>query len=498
MYKNNQLILSFPKNEILLLVLAFIGIGLNSLMLIITSELRSKIMISLIFITISYLYIFYLLLKSYKTINFIFLFLLLTIPFSYGQHFIAIFRPDYLYLNQDFHILDGRISDASIISATYFIMIFLILLTFGYMRANTYLKNTKMVNSNTRREGKSIIIVVAMLFLLLSIFSAFKEVIAQYNLSQQYSYLFRRQLELQENYNEVLGVGLYDIYLSKWFIPSLYMFLLVLDKKRHRIIPYIILGVYCSIYFLTGSRFNLLKIFCVVFLIEFIWHRAIKLKHLKVVAIFLVPAIIILGVMSNLRGISSFSIEDIIYSAKKYMNSNPISATLWETGITFTSVSNVIDKVPAQIPFFYGKSYIGSILVCLPAPLRFGFTDNYVFTIGDTLSPLYYGVTNFGYGSSIYAEQFYNFGYFTFIIAILLGIVFGFLEKKLLEFRNNLLLSLFLVVVFTLGELLYSVRNDLYAIPRTVLVSVGFPILVIWIIKVLLVYNQKQNGYLRR
>ncbi|WP_414079496.1 hypothetical protein, partial [Streptococcus suis] len=65
----------------------------------------------------------------------------------------------------------------------------------------------------------------------------------------------------------------------------------------------------------------MLKIFCVVFLIEFIWHRAIKLKHLKVVAIFLVPAIIILGVMSNLRGISSFSIEDIIYSAKKYMNS---------------------------------------------------------------------------------------------------------------------------------------------------------------------------------
>lgn len=491
MYNNIHSRLSVPRNALLLLGLACFGIFQNSLMQMLPLSLKSQILLSIIFVLFSYYCIFKILWKTYRTINFIFVFVLLSFPFAYGQHLVSLFDSDYLFRFQTFHILDGRLQDSSIINATYFIIVFLILMTFGYILSNTYYKEQVVAKASSISGDTSISIFVAILFLLISFYPAFKEVIAQYNLSKQFSYLVRRQLESQENYYELLGVGTKEIYLSKWFLPSIYMLLLSFQDIKKRALPYSLLLVYSIIYMLTGSRFTLLKIILVVFLIEYIWHKSITLRQIKYLPIVLIPLIVSFSIISSLRGDSGVTLDDFFTNASLYINGSPLSATLWETGITFTSVSNVFDKVPSVVPFFVGKSYLGAVLVCLPAFLRFGFTDNNVFTISSTFSPLYYGTKGFGYGSSIYAEQFYNFGYFALIVAIFLGIIIGKLEKKMFLYQKQRNLSQFLLIIFILGELIYSVRNDLYAIPRTVLISVGIPLMVIWLVKSLLSLSNK-------
>ena len=491
MHKNNDSILSLPRNAVLLLCLACFGIFQNALMLLFPLGLKIQILISIVFVLFSYYCIFQVLWKTYQSINFIFIFILLSFPFAYGQHVVALFDSNYFFRFQTFHILDGRLQDSSIINATYFIIVFLILLTVGYILSNTYYKKQIIVNESGLMAGNSIVIFISLIFLLISIYPAFKEVIAQYNLSRQFSYLVRRQLESQENYYELLGVGTIELYLGKWFLPSIYMLLITFHEIKMRILPYSILLVYSAIYMLTGSRFTLLKIILVVFLIEYIWHKSITIRQIKYLPIVLIPIIVSFSIISSLRGDSGVTLDDFFTNASLYINGSPLSATLWETGITFTSVSNVFDKVPSVVPFFVGKSYLGAILVCLPAFLRFGFTDNNVFTISSTFSPLYYGTKGFGYGSSIYAEQFYNFGYFALIVAIFLGIIIGKLEKKMFLYQKQRNLSQFLLIIFILGELIYSVRNDLYAIPRTVLISVGIPLMVIWLVKSLLSLSNK-------
>ncbi|MCU9533612.1 O-antigen polysaccharide polymerase Wzy family protein [Streptococcus sp. CSL10205-OR2] len=489
MNNKKSTVFSIPSYAAFLILFVFFGIILNITLNAFDVSLIDKLTIATAFVFVSYCYIFAILLKLYRQISFLFIFILLSIPFSYGQHFVAIFDYDYLRYYQNFHILDGRLADSSIINATFMIIIFLLLLTFGYIMVNDRYKNDfseAVIEKPTKENTKhySIYSLVAIIFLIISIYPAFKEVYAQYSLSQQFGYLMRRQIENQWNYHEILGVSLREIYIADWFLPAIYMLIMSISKKRLRWIPYSILMVYSMIYMLTGSRFTLIKIFLNIFLIEYLWHKSIKKKHLKYLPIVLFPLIIVLGILTNLRGSAGYSIQSIADSVFDYLTGRPFSSIFWETGITFTTVSNVIDKVPSVLPFFNGKSFIGAIIICLPDFLRFGFTDTYTLTISSSLSPLYYNTNNFGYGSSIYAEQFYNFGYLYFIFAGLIGSGIGFLEKKLLESNAKRKIATFLTISFILGELLYSVRNDLYAIPRLALFSLGIPLFTIFILKI--------------
>ena len=149
-----------------------------------------------------------------------------------------------------------------------------------------------------------------------------------------------------------------------------------------------------------------------------------------------------------------------------------LSPTLWESGITFTSVSNMLDKCPSEVEFFYGKSWIGGILQCLPSPLRFGFFDKYTIITSSTFSHLYYNTTNYGYGSSFIAEGYYNFGYFIYPIIFLFGVILSKINEKLKQVRLKESPYSFLVLVYICGEIAYGIRNDLNSVIRICISSV--------------------------
>lgn len=461
------------KSVLNLIILSLIGCLLNIFINAIPLDLIDKLYISSVFVIFSYSYMFYTLISTYKTINFVIIFLFFSIPFSYGQHFIALINPNYLMSQTDFSILDGKLMDKSIISGTFFIIIFLLLLVAGYIASNTIYKNNDYSICNyTKNNNIEIVTIVALIFLTISIIPAFKIVISQYQLSRSMSYLVRRQMENDENYLTNLGVSLRDVYISGWFLPSIYLLLIAIKSKVNRYLIYLLLSSYSIVYLLSGSRFTILKIALNVFLIEFLWNKSFSIKDLKKFSMFILPIAMIFSTFSSLRGMTNFSLNDFVTHFSQYIKNAPISSIFWETGITFTTVSNAIDKVPNVLPYYVGKSYLFSLLICLPNFLRFGMLDGQILNISKQLSPLYYHSHYFGYGSSIYAEQYYNFGLFSFIIAFLFGISIGYFEKKLFESITKKNSMIFFIITYLFGEILYSVRNDLYAIPRTIIFGV--------------------------
>lgn len=473
-FKENGL---YVKTSVLnLIILSFIGCSLNILLNTIPLELIDKIYISLVFLVLSYSYMFYTLISTYKTINFVIIFLFFSIPFSYGQHFVALINPNYLLTQTDFNILDGKLMDSSIISGTFFIINFLLLLVAGYISSNTIYKYDEFqINNNskiTQNDNLEIVTIVAFIFFIISIIPAFKLVISQYQLSRSMSYLGRRQMENDDDYLINLGISLREVYISGWFLPSIYLLLISLKSKVNKYMIYILLSTYTFVYLLSGSRFTILKIALNVFIIEFLWNKSFSFKDIKKISFLLVPITMIFSTFSSLRGMTNFSLTDFMTHFSQYIKNGPISSIFWETGITFTTVSNVIDKVPVVLPYYVGKSFLFSILICLPNFLRFGMLEGQILNISKQLSPLYYHSKDFGYGSSIYAEQYYNFGLFSLIFAFVFGIIIGNLERRLFESVTTRNSIKFFIITYLFGEILYSVRNDLYSIPRTIIFGI--------------------------
>lgn len=481
---------TLPRCTVPVFMLIIVAFPMNVIVNLCPLNLKDKITICILYIIGAYAVCLRLLIKRYGVANFMTIFFVLSIPFSYGQHIVAIFNPSHLTNKHSYSILDGLLADDSIINATFFIIVFLMLLLIGYVYSNKFSKRTireHNISENREKKYRQVFVFVAVMFLIVSIVPAFKELFSKYKLSLIYTYLERRNLESDANYLQLLGVSSIELYIAYWFKPALYMLLIGIRGKRVRVLTYILLVVYCALYMLSGSRFEIIKILLAVFLIEYVW-RNVKLNPKQIVKlVFVVIAVLfVLGIVGNMRrGITGSS--TIQSSASDILESEIVSSTLWETGITFTSVSNIFDKCPSSAPFFFGKSYLGAILICLPGIFRFGFTDKYTFTTSSTFSKLYYGTTTFGYGSSIYAEQYYNWGYFALVIAIGLGILFGYCEEQVTRSKISENPSKFLLFAFICSELIYSVRNDLYAIPRSVLISVIIPLAIVKIIQMLLV-----------
>lgn len=433
----------------------------------------------------SYFFMIYSTKKKGGTIKFYMIFLMLTILFYYGQHILVIINKDYL-LNQDYTILDGRISSKSIINATFLIIQSLLLIHIGYFSAiknenilRKEIMNKAKINNRISKEFK----ITALIFFFLSSVAMLNKLIYLIKLNKSYGYLERRALESSKEFIE--GMGSYTLYFSEWFIPSLYMlFLFNIGRIKGKII-YIIILIFSGLYLMAGSRFLLLKLGMGIFLIQCIWIKQPNKKTIKKFFFGGIIGVFILKFISVSRGNMGFNYEKIYFNIIKLWKTGIFSEILWETGITFTSISNVIDKVPFFIPYFGGKSYLGSILIFLPSFFRFDFFENYKLSVSSILSPLYYNTNLIGYGSSFIAEAYYNFGYLMLFFMIGIGSFFGKLENILIGSKISRNAPLFFFITYIFSELIYIVRNDVYAIPRSILFYALVPLVVYRGLKIL-------------
>ena len=452
-------------------LLAFVAFGLSLIVNAIPADLTIKIGITLLFVTVAYVFMIYNCLRMKGATNVLFIILCLSTMFYYGQHIVAVFDSNYLLSAQTYSILDGKLPDNCIINASYLIIACLLLLTGSFLARRDagdmlVFEENALSQASLERKLKALK-VIAVVFLLVSIYPTIKYLSAQYALSQTYGYLGRRNLEVESDYFQILGVSYFEVSLSQFFLPALYALMMSVKSKTGRIITYALMIIYLVMYYMTGSRYNLLKMLVTVFLIRVIWIKPLNKKEIKKYIWIGVVFIVLFSVGSILR-----NSVNVTFNLDQIVDELSPSGTLWESGITFTTVSNLMDKCPSVVPFFYGKSWIGSILQCLPNALRFGFFDENTLQTSSTFSHLYYNTSVFGYGSSFIAEGYYNFGVFIFPVMLLFGVFLRWINDRLKLAKLTSSPFLFLILVYVCGELAYGVRNDLSSVLRTTLSTV--------------------------
>ena len=464
---------SINRISLTLILFAMFGCILSFLIQFLPFSLTVKIGLSLIFAVFAYLLMIPNCIRYKGITNVVFIMICLSIFFYFGQHLVAIFDPNYLLKEQSHSILDGILDDESIIQATFMIINCMLLLTAGFLAKNEMYRYSDIqsasfeYDTDTLNKKLKSLKYVSLLFVVISIYPTIKYLLAQYALTQSYGYLGRRWLEDDANYYQLLGVRPVEIMISNFFLPAVYGLLISSKTKKGRNVAYLLAGLYIVLYLFTGSRYNILKIIVSLFLIQVIWVKPLVKKDIKKYILIGVIMIGVLSVVSVARNVSTGMDWGNALSDELGM-----SPTLWESGITFTSVSNVIDKCPSQVDFFYGKSWVGGILQCLPSFLRFGFFDKYTIVTSSTFSHLYYNTTNFGYGSSFIAEGYYNFGYLLYPIVFFFGMFLGWINDKLKQVRLGESPFLFLVLAYVCGEIAYGIRNDLSSVIRICLTSV--------------------------
>lgn len=472
------------KDYFLVVIVSLFFIIYNAILWLLLSNnsiiLTESIIILLIASVIpSYIFMLYSVKKHFGIVRFYFIFLVLTILFYYGQHILVIMDKGYL-MRQNHTILDGRINNQSIINASFLIIQSILLIHVGYfstIKFDNFYFSEDVINKNgiDKSVYKSFKIVAWILFIVSAIAMIIK-LSYLIHLNQTYGYLERRILETSDNFTA--GLGNFALYLSEWFFPSIYMLFIFNTRKINNKMMYIIVGAFSLLYLMSGSRFLLLKLAMGIFLIQYIWIKPLSIKNLKRITTLGVIGVILLKIISLSRSMTDISLNSILNVFYGLWSDGMFSGILWETGITFTSVSNIIDKAPSVIPFFNGKSYIGAILIFLPSFMRFGFFETYNLSVSATFSPLYYNTNLIGYGSSFITEAYYNFGYFMLIFMLFIGILFGKLENALFRARLSRNAPVFFLITYILSELIYTVRNDIYSIPRYTVFYAIFPLLI--------------------
>lgn len=468
--------------ELARLVVQNVGLGLVD-----------KIAVSCVYVLVAYIYMFKYCIQHKMVTNVFFFLLILSIFFYYGQHILALFDRKYLLTQQGYHILDGRLSDASIIHATFLIIECLLVVFAGFVclyKTGEQEQHFTVDEEDYVGENKlQALRIGGWIFIAISIYPTIRYLLAQYSLTELYGYLGRRNLESQSNYYSILGVSTTYIYISGLFLPALYALFIGYRRKTSRLVICILVILYCVLYYITGSRYMILKLLITIFLIQTIWIKPITKSDVKKYLIFaiILAAIFSIGNIIRSAGTAGMSFSD----AASELN---IGGMLWEPGITFTTVSNILETCPSQVDLFYGKSIIGSILQCLPPALRFGFFDKYTLQVSSVFSPLYYHTKSFGYGSSFIAEAYYNFGYGIFIFMFIFGLLLGKINKDLMDASSNNAPYLFLILSALCGSLAFGVRNDLSSIPREMLTTVIVVALVVKTIELFINTKIKWTG----
>lgn len=479
------------KLSIIAIVLVIIGLLYNFFINQLQICLLDKILLSFIFIIVSYVFIIRNCLINKEINNILFIIIILSIFFYFGQQIIAVIDSDYLIEEQEFSILDGRLSDESIINAMFLIMNSLLLMTSGFVsdtkdNVDFQKRDKRKAKGKTNLKKKLVALkIVAYVFILISIIPTIKYLLAQYRLTQEYGYLGRRNLESNENYYDILGISYLEIVLSAFFIPSVYSLLIATRSKIEKTFSYSLIILYILLYTYTGSRFNILKIVVSVFFIQTIWIKPLDKRDIKK---YLIIGLCLIGLFtagSLARNTGDRNALDVS------LNELNISDTLWESGITFTTVSNILDNCPKNVDFFWGKSYLGGILQCLPEFLRFNFFEKYTIVTSSIFSHYYYNTRAFGYGSSFIAEMYFNFGVLIYPMMIMYGFVLRKIDYAIKYAKLNKSPYLFLILVYVCGELAYSVRNDLNSILRSTLFSIGIIILLSHLTYMLLMSKNK-------
>jgi oligosaccharide repeat unit polymerase len=374
-----------------------------------------------------------------------------------------------------FSIVDGRIPNEFQFQAMKYILLSLLFLHIGYvlvLSINNRENRTIRINNVNNTTKILALRKVALVIFFVTLIPMLLRMGHSISLASSYGHLVYRSLKANEEY---LGGWFYISYITGWFIPACYMLLITATTNKQKNIGLVIIGIYCVLYLFTGSRYQLIEIVTSVLLIQIYWHK-IELTS-RTVFKYLIFSILILIVLKGVgytRDLSTGTQLLTIDNVKTIFKSGLIYEVLSTTSTTFTTISNAIYHCPTTINYNCGLNLLGSIAYIFPRFLRPSWIN--MINVESVFSPLYYGWTISGYGSSFLAEAYYNYGYFSYIVMIVYGLVLAKICNMIRNSSQKMDPYRIYISIYLCSEIIWAIRSDLYLIPRHMVLYVIIPI----------------------
>jgi len=421
--------------------------------------------------------------RHYKIkLNFYTIFLAFTLAFFWGQFILLLLG---IPLDSGRVLLDGRIPYNKLIETGILILNSMFLLHLGVLfstlKINKYndlfYNNSEKINVNHKNNDslKKVGYILLLISILPSFYVLFNNLII--TMTQGYGAIFQSEMYTTGGFNNITR------FLSLFTMPSFLM--LFITCKNDKSLKYltILFTVYLSLYFVSGSRMGGLMLLSIMFLVKHYWYKPIKIKEIATKYIFIfIIGITLMSTISEVRNI--FFLQDSIRGTfvdgvKNVFLNNPIFSILREMGFTFIATATVITYSPSVVPYAYGQSYINSVLMIFPN--LFWDVHPAALTNTDIVFKNFY--TQYGgIGSSFIAEAYWNFGYFSIILALVFGVIIGTLTKQMAKYAANRNTRMFFLVVYALQVILTYVRSDTITFWRNFTYYGVLPVIVAWLL----------------
>lgn len=359
---------------------------------------------------------------------------------------------------KDLIVLKVSTSNEVIISVIYFYY-FMLLFQIGFCFKSKFTNSSLNVNDDLMIKA---IRIFSICLLSLSSIPFFFILLPKLKMSILYGY----------NYLYVNSIAISGIvnYLSKFFIPSLILFLFSYkDNKVLRNIIILFLLLIAMANLIIGTRGDALSI--VVILIIF-YHNYIKRfegKRLFKLATLCILIILLISIIANFRTSESKSIEGFLDSTKNTIQNkenNFFVKTISELGYTMHSFILTRQVVPSVEKYKYGESYFASLMMILPKQIFGGYSFADKAALDIWLQKIHN--LSYGPGYSLVAETYYNFG---FVGGVIFSAVLGYFFTIMFNLKNksddkSALLRL-LSLIFLYNSLIVA-RFPFHSIPRNI------------------------------
>ncbi|HBL05437.1 MAG TPA: hypothetical protein DDZ33_00515, partial [Clostridium sp.] len=201
-----------------------------------------------------------------------------------------------------------------------------------------------------------------------------------------------------------------------------------------------------------------------------------------------------LSIISQIRAF--LNTGDISSLIVENMNDNSIFQSIYdilaEFGTTLLVPTTLIEYVPDVIPYYKGKTIINCLMNLIPNffwNINPGLRDG---TLESVVSPFISRQSVGGLGSSFLAEIYYNFGYWSYFIIPLYGVVIGKLSNSL---RNkftqaNDKLKLY-SSIYLFNIVIWYIRGEVMTSGKRIVYFVVVPVLLVRMIQKILCKNLK-------
>ena len=254
-------------------IIVFLFLGMLSyifqgIILMSRINLADAISLSMVFIIIMYLMLFIVSKRQISRVSFFRTLLLLSLFFYFGQHILVLFGSSYLATTTNYTIISCNVSDQNVIRATFFIARMILVLYLGYgigCKGDAFAISFERDDDTRSEKDRNYTKLVFSIIFWVCVIPAFIVAIYRMGLAASIGYSELRDMD-DTVYTSAGTFMVICSYIQNWFLPALYMNLL-LSNRRKRIFYLLILAIYSLLYVLSGSRFTLLKIGVVVFLI---------------------------------------------------------------------------------------------------------------------------------------------------------------------------------------------------------------------------------------